>query len=95
MGDQLTGGDYTDLSRLWLNARHLSRCKARLRQAVQGGELAVGCGWGVSHEEADEAGRRRLTGRVPAATDFCTIPTLSAWLGGEGAQWCADHGFAA
>ncbi|KPC91258.1 MULTISPECIES: TetR/AcrR family transcriptional regulator [Streptomyces] len=31
---RLTGGDYDDLSRLWLNARHLSRFKEPLRRAL-------------------------------------------------------------
>ncbi|MCX4844232.1 hypothetical protein [Streptomyces sp. NBC_00893] len=31
---RLTDGDYRDLSRLWLNARHLSRFKEALREAV-------------------------------------------------------------
>ncbi|WP_372351820.1 TetR/AcrR family transcriptional regulator [Streptomyces sp. KL116D] len=38
---RLTGGDYADLSRLWLNARHLSRFKEPLRRAVAAQETAT------------------------------------------------------
>ncbi|POX38862.1 TetR family transcriptional regulator [Streptomyces sp. Ru73] len=38
---RLTGGDCTDLSRLWLNARHLSRFKEPLRRAVGAQETAT------------------------------------------------------
>ncbi|MEU0937480.1 TetR family transcriptional regulator C-terminal domain-containing protein [Embleya sp. NPDC005971] len=35
---RLTDGDYADLSRLWLNARHVSRFKTGLRAAVRAQE---------------------------------------------------------
>ncbi|MFK4067081.1 TetR/AcrR family transcriptional regulator [Streptomyces sp. NPDC029674] len=35
---RLTGGEYVDLSRLWLNARHLSRFKESLMRAVDAQE---------------------------------------------------------
>ncbi|MFI6942606.1 TetR/AcrR family transcriptional regulator [Streptomyces sp. NPDC050418] len=38
---RLTGGAHTDLSRLWLNARHLSRFKQPLREAVDGQETVT------------------------------------------------------
>ncbi|MGY0489403.1 TetR/AcrR family transcriptional regulator [Streptomyces sp. WG-D5] len=38
---RITGGAYADLSRLWLNARHLSRFKESLRRAVDAQEAVT------------------------------------------------------
>ncbi|MEU0832366.1 TetR family transcriptional regulator [Streptomyces sp. NPDC005969] len=38
---RLTDGEYRDLSRLWLNARHVSRFKSGLRSAVSAQESAT------------------------------------------------------
>ncbi|MFJ8545072.1 TetR/AcrR family transcriptional regulator [Streptomyces sp. NPDC093586] len=39
--ERLTNGEYADLSRLWLNARHLSRFKPSLTQAVEAQETGT------------------------------------------------------
>ncbi|MBT2441790.1 TetR family transcriptional regulator [Streptomyces sp. ISL-36] len=65
---RLADGDYLDLSRLWLNARHLSRFKAALRQAVS------------TQESATRAALVTLIDKGVQAGEFTTDDPLKAAL---------------
>ncbi|MEV0320224.1 TetR/AcrR family transcriptional regulator [Streptomyces sp. NPDC050658] len=79
---RITGGDYTDLSRLWLNARHLSRFKTPLRRAV-GAQEAVTRGALV--ELIEEGGLDAAGGALRAALHILVaVDGMGAYSNADG-----------
>ncbi|MFF2897631.1 TetR/AcrR family transcriptional regulator [Streptomyces sp. NPDC057966] len=90
---RLTNGDYRDLSRLWLNARHLSRFKDALREAVGAqesqtrAEVVALVGRGV------RAGEFTTDDEVRAALHILiTVDGLGAYANDDAPQDGPDYG---